>query len=99
LRETSGSSGAGKSLGDVLAPRLFSDVGMVKRMADWMRQGRALVIPDAFPTDFAEQVHRDLDAQTEWDTQQAGHDFFHFHNYVISVVRGRSTALTECHEL
>jgi hypothetical protein len=90
---------SGPNLRDVLAPRLFSDATMVKRMADWMRQGRALVIPEALPNDLAERVYHDLHSRTDWETQEGGHDFFHYRNYVIENVNGRSSALTECHSI
>lgn len=86
-------------LAQLLAPRIFGDAARVERIAGWMRQGRAIVIPDALPAAFAEEVHRDLDRSTRWSVAEGGHDFFHYRNSVLGRLDGVSAALTRCSRL
>jgi hypothetical protein len=83
-------------LQQLLDPRIFSDPAMVDRLGTWLRQGRAIIIPDALPRDFAEDVHRDLSQSTRWTVLEGGHDFFHFRASVITELEGQTPALTEC---
>jgi hypothetical protein len=83
-------------LQQLLSPRVFSDPAMVDRLGTWLRQGRAIVIPDALPQDFAEDVHRDLSRSTRWSVVEGGHDFFHFRTSTITELEGQTPALTEC---
>src|SRR5262249_18415522 len=53
-------------LQQLLNPKIFSDPTMVDRLRTWLREGRAIIIPDALPGDFAEDVHRDLSQSTRW---------------------------------
>lgn len=81
-------------LAQMLNPKIFGEAARVEKIAAWMRQGRAIVIPDALPGDLAEQVHRDLDRSTHWTVAEGGHDFFHYRNSVIGRLDGLSGALT-----
>jgi hypothetical protein len=86
-------------LSQMLNPRIFGDPALVERIGGWMRQGRAIIIPDALPGEFAEQVHRDLDRSTHWAVSEGGHDFFHYRNSGIGRLDGLSPALTRCNRL
>ena len=86
----------GHDLRQLLNPGIFSEPAMVDRLRTWLRQGRAIVIPDALPLGFAEDVHRDLSESTRWTVVEGGHDFFHFRTSVISDIDGQTPALTEC---
>lgn len=79
-----------------LNPGIFSDPARIDKLRTWLRQGRAIIIPDALPRDFAEDVHRDLSQSTRWTVVEGGHDFFHFRTSVISDIEGQTPALTEC---
>ena len=83
-------------LQQLLNPGIFADPAMVDRLRTWLRQGRAVVIPDALPQDFAEQVHRDLSLSTRWAVVEGGHDFFHFRTSVISDIASQTPTLAEC---
>jgi Rps23 Pro-64 3,4-dihydroxylase Tpa1-like proline 4-hydroxylase len=85
----------GPSLRDLLAPSLFSDPATVVKVSGWLREGRAVVIPDALPLDFAERVHRALDESTDFKPIESGHDFFHYKNSSIEELAGRSAVLDE----
>lgn len=78
---------------------VFSDAVLVDKIGDWMRQGRAVLIPDALPPDFAEAVHRDLYGAERWTVTEDGHDFFHHRSSIISDLEGRSAALAACGRL
>lgn len=84
------------NLRDLLNPKIFSDPALVDKIGGWIRQGRAIIIPDALPADLAERVHRDLEGSTQWSLVEGGHDFFHHRNCVIESLEDRSPALTEC---
>jgi Rps23 Pro-64 3,4-dihydroxylase Tpa1-like proline 4-hydroxylase len=86
-------------LSHVLNPRVVSNPALVDKLGSWMRQGRVVIIPDALPADFAEQVYRDLDQSTSWRLLEGGHDFFHYRNCYIDGLDGRSPALAECSRL
>ncbi len=86
-------------LHQLLNPRIFSDAARVDQIGGWMRQGRAIIIPDALPADLAEEVHRDLDRSSHWTVGEGGHDFFHYRNSVINQLEGTSPALTRCSRL
>lgn len=86
-------------LSQMLNPRVSGDAALVEKIGGWIRQGRAILIPDALPAEFAEEVHRDLDRSTRWTLSEGGHDFFHYRNSVIGRIDGLSVALTRCHRL
>ena len=86
-------------LSRMLNPRVLGDAALVEKIGAWMRQGRAIVIPDALPAELAEEVHRDLDRWTRWTVAEGGHDFFHYHNSLIGRIDGLSEALTRCYRL
>jgi hypothetical protein len=82
----------------VLGPRL-GDAAARARIAGWLRDGRAVLIPDALPGGLADDVHRDLCGSDAWRIAEGAHDFFHYRNTGIEQIEGRSTALTACHRL
>jgi hypothetical protein len=86
-------------LAQMLNPRIFGDAARLEKLGGWMRQGRAIVIPDALPGELAEEIHRDLDRSTRWTVAEGGRDFFHFRNSVIGRIDGLSGALTRCSRL
>jgi hypothetical protein len=83
-------------LPQLLNPRIASDPALVDKIGSYLRQGRAIVIPDALPADLAERVYSDLDRATSWNLVEGGHDFFHYRNCVIEGLEDRTPALTEC---
>lgn len=87
------------SLQELLKPGAFRDAARADKIGGWMRQGRAIVIPDALPADFAEEVHRDLYRSTDWIVTEGGHDFFHHRNSVINELEERGLALAACSRL
>jgi hypothetical protein len=89
----------GPSLRDLLDPAVFRDAERVHEIAGWMRDGRAIVIPDALQADLAEDVHADLQRWTQWTPVERGHDFFHYRTCVVDRIAGRSPALTRCDRL
>jgi hypothetical protein len=64
----------------LLNPSIASDSALVNMIGSYIRQGRAVIIPDALPADLAERVHHDLDRSTSWSVVEGGHDFFHYRN-------------------
>ncbi len=86
-------------LQQLLNARIFRDAALIDKIGSWMRQGRAIVIPDALPEDLATEVHRDLDRSVHWTVGEGGHDFFHYRNSVIDRLEGVSPALTRCSRL
>ncbi len=89
----------GPSLHQLLNPEIFSDTALVARIMEWMRDGRAIVVPDALPADFAEEVHRDLSQSDRWSASEGSHDFFHYRNCVLGRIEDQTPALTKCHRL
>jgi len=89
----------GGGLQQLLAPRVFGDAAAVEQIAGWMRQGRAIVIPDALPADFAEDVHRDLCRSSQWTVREGSHDFFHHRNSTLGYLEDRGPALARCSRL
>src|ERR1041384_276914 len=45
-----------RGLQDLLDPRAFGDAASLDRIGGWMRQGRAILVPDAVPRDLAERA-------------------------------------------
>lgn len=86
-------------LGDLLKRRAFCDAALINKIGGWMRQGRAILIPDALPPDFAEAVHRDLYGSDRWSVFEGGHGFFHARSSVMSDLEAGSSALTACSRL
>src|ERR1043166_171745 len=89
----------GPGLHERLNPEIFSDPAMVDRLGGWLRQGRAIGVPDALPYDFAEEVHSDLSQSTRWTLAEGGHDFFHFRASTIADLAAQTPALKECSRL
>ena len=85
-----------RSLQELLDPRVFSDAALLDKIGGWMRQGRAILIPDALPGDLAEAAYRDLQQSSRWSLGEDGHDFFHYRNAVINDLEDRSPALKTC---
>lgn len=88
-----------RGLQHVLDPRIVAEPAMIDRLGAWLRQGRAIIIPDALPRDLAEDVHRDLSRSTRWSVVEGGHDFFHYRTSTITALEGHTPALTECSRL
>jgi 2OG-Fe(II) oxygenase superfamily len=88
-----------RGLREILEPRIGADAASVERIGAWMRQGRAIIIMDALPGDFAEEVHRDLCRSTQWTVMEGYHDFFHYRNSAINQLEGQSSTLAECSRL
>jgi hypothetical protein len=86
----------GPSLQELLNRRVFSDAARVDQIGSWMRQGRAILVPDALPSELAEAVHRDLYDSSHWIVVERGHDFFHHRNSAITELEDRSSALSAC---
>lgn len=88
-----------RSLRGLLEARMFSDAASIDKISASMRQGRAIIVPDALPADLAEQVHQDLSRSARWAITEGQHDFFHFRNSVISQLGDHTASLTECERL
>lgn len=88
-----------RGLQDLLNPKISANQDLMKKIGGWLQQGRAIVIPDALPEEFAERIYHDLDHSTQWRVAEGGHDFFHYRGSVIEDVEGQSPALTECRQL
>lgn len=82
-----------QGLGQLLNPSVFSDPAAVGKIGDQLRQGRAVVIPDALPAALAERVYHDLDRSTSWIPTEGAHDFFHHRNCMIEATEEHSPAL------
>jgi len=89
----------GASLQELLDPAVSRNAARVAEIAGSMRDGRAIVIPDALDADFAEDVHDDLHRLTHWTPSEGGHDFFHYRNCGVGNLAGRGPALTRCSQL
>jgi hypothetical protein len=89
----------GCGLQQLLDPRVFGDAARVEQIGGWMRQGRAVVVPDALPADFAEEVHRDLCLSTHWTVREGSQDFFGYRSSTLSYLQDRSPALARCSRL
>jgi hypothetical protein len=87
------------SLPGLLEARMLSDAASIDRISVWMRQGRAIIVPDALPADLAEQAHQDLSRSSRWVAAEGYHDFSHFRNSAIPHLGGHTAALTECERL
>lgn len=59
---------------------LCTDSGRA-RIAAALRAGRAVVIPDALESSFAEAVQRELDASTGWRCFEGFHEFFWYRHH------------------
>jgi Rps23 Pro-64 3,4-dihydroxylase Tpa1-like proline 4-hydroxylase len=88
-----------RSLQELLNPSVFASAARVDQIGGWLRQARALLVPDALPADLAEAAHRDLHESNHWSVAEGGHDFFHYHNSVILDLEERSPALKACSRL
>jgi hypothetical protein len=99
LLEREESSDEERGLPQRLNPKILSDPALVAKIGSWIRQGRAVIIPDALPEDLAEQVHNDLDRSIGWTPREGGYGFAHYRNCVIEALEGRTPALSECSRL
>lgn len=57
-------------LRQLLNPEIFSNVSTVDKIGVSMQRGRAIIIPDALPRNFAEEVHRDLHGSSHWHLRE-----------------------------
>lgn len=89
-------AGGDDDLRRLLNPKIFQDVSTIDKVSTWMRLGRAIVIPDALPLDFAEEVCRELHVSSYWSSSEGGHDFFQYRNCVIPRLDGLSPPLARC---
>ena len=83
----------------LLTSRISADLALVNQLGASMREGRAILIPDALPGDFAEEVHRDLCRSSHWTVAEGSHDFFHYRNSAISHLEDHRPALAKCSQL
>jgi Rps23 Pro-64 3,4-dihydroxylase Tpa1-like proline 4-hydroxylase len=88
-----------RNLREFLEARMLPDAASIDKVSVWMRQGRAIIVPDALPADLAEQAHQDLSRSSRWVATESGHDFFHLRSSVIPHLGGHTAALTECERL
>jgi Rps23 Pro-64 3,4-dihydroxylase Tpa1-like proline 4-hydroxylase len=82
-----------------LNPLLFGRPEFVSKIGDSIRQGRAVIIPDALPIALAERAYSDLDRASNWRPTEGGHDFFHYKVCVLDSIDDRTPALAECKQL
>lgn len=83
----------------LLNPRVLGSNGGEKELSAWMRQGKAILIPNALDEELAEAAHRDLQAADRWIISTGEHDFFHYRNLVLERLEERSLALSRCRQL
>jgi Rps23 Pro-64 3,4-dihydroxylase Tpa1-like proline 4-hydroxylase len=88
-----------RGLQHMLDASLMSDAAAIDRLAAAMRQGRAIVIPDALPSELAEQAHRDLCHSAHWAPSEGGHDFFHYRACGMDRPQDQSPTLAHCSQL
>jgi hypothetical protein len=89
----------GPNLQQFLEHRLFGSPMLTDKLCRAMRQGRAIVIPDALPADLAERVHHELDLSNRWTVVEGGHDFFHYRTSGIEHIETYGGAFAECGRL
>ncbi|MCA9666700.1 MAG: 2OG-Fe(II) oxygenase [Myxococcales bacterium] len=53
------------------------------RLRERIDAGHAVVLPDAFPAEVAQQAHDELDAAASWKRYQASSPFFHYQHHNI----------------
>ena len=62
-----------------------------------LKQGRLIVIPNAFQEDFAKEVHASLDQWPQWQVYESyGQGFFHFHHHNIYDTSQAPPEFLEC---
>lgn len=89
----------GPSLQQFLGDRMFGSPTLTDKLRRAMRQGRAIVVPDALPADLAERVHHELDLSNRWTVAEGGHDFFHYRTSGIEQIEAHGGAFAECGRL
>jgi hypothetical protein len=67
----------GPSLGDTLSPEL-QDPELLAQISGWLRQGRAVALPDALRPELAREVHEALEAHELWQPLEVFQPFFHY---------------------
>jgi hypothetical protein len=75
---------------------IFDDDATVDRVSQLLDEGRAVVIPNAFQTDFAERVWRGIDSIDHWHLQQDVYPIFHSRNHNVLFERQFPPPLLEC---
>lgn len=68
----------------ILRKGLFDDPKISSAIRRGLREGRAIVIPDAFRPALAEKIHAALAASTAWTPYQGVENDFHFSHHNIS---------------
>jgi hypothetical protein len=72
-----------RGLRDVLCADILGAESL-DQLGSHLKQGRLVVIPDAFQEDFARGVHASLDQWPQWQVYESyGQGFFHFHHHNI----------------
>jgi Rps23 Pro-64 3,4-dihydroxylase Tpa1-like proline 4-hydroxylase len=89
----------GPSLQQFLGDRVFASPTLTDKVRHAMRQGRAIVVPDALPAELAERVHHELDRSNRWTVAEDGHDFYHYRTSGIEQFAAHGGALAECGKL
>mmetsp|Transcript_37918 Transcript_37918/g.55894 ORF Transcript_37918/g.55894 Transcript_37918/m.55894 type:complete len:362 (+) Transcript_37918:104-1189(+) len=73
------------SIEDYLSPRLFEDPAILQDVRQRLKDGRLVVIKDAFVPEFAEAMHQELLAETSWtkneDYLKDGYHYKHYNVY------------------
>jgi 2OG-Fe(II) oxygenase superfamily len=82
-----------------LNPELSAEPGFWEQISRWVQLDHAVVIPDAFPTEFAERVYEDLDRLSGWSVVEGGHEFFHYRTSVAGNLADKTPALAKCERL
>ena len=89
----------GPNLQQFLGERVFGSPTLTDKLCREMRQGRAIVVPDALPADLAERVYHELDLSNRWAVVEGGHDFFHYRTSGIEHIEAHGGAFAECGRL
>jgi hypothetical protein len=83
-------------LRDLLDANVLATARSIEQLSAYLREGRAVVIPDALPDELAQRVYGELSQSTHWKIVESCHDFFHHRNSILSSSRPRMPAFEEC---
>jgi len=100
LRVESAVSDPADDLRRVLDPQTFSDPELLRRIGREIRDGRAVVIPEAFERSVAARIFAALDGCAKWvPYENYSHAFFHYHHHNIYDPLRFGAELSECERI
>lgn len=87
------------SLETYLDPALARDADALERIGRWLRQGRLVVVRDAFQASFAERMHRCLDQADGWQPYEKFEERFQYRHHNLYDPGSFPADLTWCRAL